>query len=176
MTAVNSATVRDRILGPALEARARNLEQYDPSPEIDSLLEELRARVQMLAVRRDREALLALIDEVIASNDLEGREELSVAGVADQLATDLADYERNGKHVPSDRLGCKAIARRLRDPLRLLADPAGRKPAEIVEASRVVRDTIKLVTQVQLLSPTVEHELGKKKFATLVEIDRLVRS
>ncbi len=107
-----------------------------------------------------------MIDATIASNAQEADGELTICGVADRLVTDLRDRELNG--AGTQALTAKGIARHLREPLRLVAKPAGCPSADLVDAGRTIGDAVARVPRMQLLSTAVEHELGAAKFTTLL--------
>jgi DNA-binding transcriptional ArsR family regulator len=164
---VSASAVERAFLEPSMEARVHNLDQYDPSPGIDSQLERIRALAHEFPPSSLREKLLAEVDAAIISNVREGREVLGIAGSADQLVTDLRRIE----HGPnSQALGAKAIARYLREPLALLSSPEGTPAGDLVHARQRLHDAIDAVPLLMLMSPAVEHELGQTKYAGLVDI------
>jgi hypothetical protein len=160
-----TASAVDRaFLSPGMDARAHNLDQYDPSPGVDSQLERIRALALRLPPSLMREALLDEIDAAIASNRSEGHSILDISGAADQLITDLRRLEKNNG---AKMLGAKAIARHVREPLAHLLNPQDCSPRELTDARRILLETIAEVPRLMLLSPTVEHELGRQRFAAL---------
>lgn len=161
---LTAGTARTRLLDPAMEARARNLQQFDPSPAVDSLLERLRALALGFPPSSQREVLVALIDGAIESNILEGGEERLICGVADELVTHLRTAETSGVRRS---LGARSIANRLRGPLALIASPAGAPAGELIGACRIVGELVTAIPPSQLLSRAVAHELGQQKFTTL---------
>ncbi len=163
---ITSASINTAFLEPAMEARALNLSQYDPSAAVDSSLERIRALALRLPPSSEREELLLEVEETIASNVLEASAELSLCGDADRLVTDLRGAELGRIRQV---LGTKTIARRLRKPLDDLLDDdsIGRRQ---FEAHAVIRATIAEVPRLMLLSDAVAHELGNEKFALLLDL------
>lgn len=160
---VTAAAIDRAFLAPGMDARARNLDQYDPSPGVDSQLERIRALALRLPPGPEREALISEVDATILSNSLEGTEILGINGDADRLVTDLRRIERNSDQ---QALCAKAIARHLREPLRSLVSDSS-STSERVTARRILLETIARVPRLMLLSAGVEHELGREKFALL---------
>ena len=64
----------------------------------------------------------------------------------------------------------KAIARHVRAPLAQISSPAEVSVASLVRARRALREVVDRVPLLMLLSPTVERELGAKKFTALCNI------
>lgn len=166
---LTAATTRRAFLEPALDARALNLAQqrliHNPSPEPDSVLELLA--LMTADTRGEREAFKALVGGAVRlgqSNRAEGGFEARIAGAADRLAVELRDAETGGS---PGALTAKAIARALREPLRTIARPPLGAPERLVAAGRAVGEIFALVPSEQLLSPAVEHELGREKFGAL---------
>ncbi len=167
---VTAGVVRDVFLFPSMDARAANIEQrrllFNSSPEPDSLFEHLE--LLRSGESRSWRALIAITTDLSASNSIEGDHELGIAGAADQLATDLRDRELNGNApVP---LAAKAIARRLRGSLTSLSQPAGIPATDLLKAATTIAETIRRVPRLQLLSPAVAHELGRRKYELLCEL------
>ncbi|HEY0391014.1 MAG TPA: hypothetical protein VGC63_04830 [Solirubrobacterales bacterium] len=161
---VTSSAIDGAFLGPGMEARAHNLDQYDPSPGVDSQLERIRALALRLPPSPECEALMAEVDAAIASNLREAEAELAICGAADQLVTDLRHIERNGGNAA---LSAKAIARHLRTPLAHVSSPDGVPVADLVNARNALSEAVHAIPLLMLLSRAVEHELGAKKFAVL---------
>ena len=169
---VSADHVKQSFLGPAMDARALNLNQNfrlaNGTPECDSLFEHLRCiEVDTREERTHLELALGLVTVVSAENMSEGAIEQLICGAADTLARDLRGVELNGV---SGVLKAKSIARRLRGPLALLGSPAALPSMAFVDAVREVDDVIRLVPSSQLLSAGVEHELGGARFRLLREL------
>jgi hypothetical protein len=164
---VSASAINGAFLENAMEARAHNLRQYDPSAAVDSHLERIQALALRLPPGPEREELLLEVEAAIDSNLEEAYAELALCCAADQLVSDLRFGERNGSRQV---FGAKAIARHLRPPLDILSRLEGRPPAEIVEARHKVREAIAEIPRLMLLSPAVAHELGAAKFRVLREL------
>lgn len=161
---ISSAAIDRGFLAPSMEARAHNLDQYNPSPGVDSQLERIRALALRLPPSPECEALMGEIDDAIASNLAEADAELGLCGTADQLVSDLRHLERNQL---AESLGAKAIARHLRAALDCFLHPQGRPVVEMTAAREVVRAAVAEVPRLMLLSGAVRHELGEQKFSVL---------
>lgn len=155
---VTAAMVRARFLHPSMEATARNLEQFDPSPECDSLLE--WAIVHIQAGRREQ--AIATIETAIRSNELEGDESRSISSTADQLCADLE------RMMVAQTLGIKALCRQLRPILKAIEHGL---PHEVSAAIVEWREVHQTVPTVELSRPGVRRELGVKLSAVM---DRLL--
>lgn len=174
---VTATAIEQAFLAPGMDARALNLDQYDPSPGVDSQLERIRALALKLPPSSEREVLVSEVDATILSNSLEGEAELTITGAADQLVTDLRRIEHSGKG--NAVLGAKAIARHLRQPLECVSRPEGRPMAELITARDQLQQAIATVPLLVLLSCAVERELGHEKFDALrllAEKDGVARS
>lgn len=147
---VSSTVIRTEVLHRSMEATARNLEQWNPSPEIDSHLE--RA-LRDLLTGKPRVAVAAHILAAVHSNHLEGEQNLQINGTADRLVEDLE------RIVIGQRLGIKALCRKLRPILR--GFDAG-SPAEAADALGHWRDLRRSVPTAELTRPGVRRELGVK--------------
>lgn len=165
---VSAAAIERAFLAPSMDGRAHNLDQYDPSPGVDSSLERIRALALRLPPGSEREALIAEVDEAIASNCREAEAELAVSGAADQLVADLRHIERSGQ--AGTALGAKSIARALRQPLECMTHPDGRAVAELVAARDQLHRAVAEAPLLMLLSSAVERELGGEKFTALREL------
>lgn len=161
---VTAGAVEAAFLEPGMDARAHNLRQFNPSPATDSLLERLRALALRLPPSNEREGLLAIADELIASNAAEGEAERLINGSADALVTDLRRIERSGG---GEFLSAKAVYRQLQPALSCLIYSHVASAREISESVRILREAVDQVPRLMLLSKTVERELGAKKFAVL---------
>lgn len=164
---VSAAAIDHAFLAPGMEARAHNLDQFDPSPAVDSQLERIRELALRLPSGPEREALLAEVEAAIASNLSEGTAVLAINGTADQLVTDLRDGERNGLR---EVLGAKAIARHLRAALECHLHAAEQPATDLVAARETLRAALAEIPRLMLLSPAVERELGREKFAVLRDL------
>lgn len=167
---VTAATTRRTFLDPAMDAIALNREQqrlvYDPSPEVDSLLEHVNALAA--AAPGPTGTILALLRRFLASNQLEGDSERRIAAAADQLTRDLRRSELNSVAPrPHAAIPAKRLARTLRGPLAAILSPADRDPLAFVAAVRRVDDAIRAVPTVQLLAPTVRRGMRAEQFALL---------
>lgn len=171
---VPSSLIRDRVLAPAMDARAENLRQArlisNPSPEIDSITEHLTelARTTTPAQRPHVRALLELVRDLATSNHAEGETQTTIAGVVDHLASDLRKAETLDR---SGELGVKAIARRLRLPLEDLVN--GKRPdsRKVVAARAAVNAVLREVPGVYLLdNASLRHELGVTRYTLLCEL------
>jgi len=164
---ITAALARSAFLDPALEAQALNDEQglllYNPSEEPDSLLELVRAERDRATPAAHTLRLARLTRQLATSNGRERYFERSIAGAADQIVRATRDLELNraGEAV----LAAKAIARALREPLRMLT--AERLDWQAIQAAREVDRLLARVPRLQVLSPTVAHELGKAKYELL---------
>lgn len=164
MPTLTSRCMRDRFLHPAMDARALNLDQerlfFNPTPEVDSLLEHLTAAGMNPAARA---ACLDVIRRLVAANRAEGEAERQLAGAADRLAVELRTAESEGLGAPS----AKRLAALLREPLGVIAKPPAEDGLRFVAAVRQVDTAIRETPESVLLSSTVEHELGPGRFALL---------
>lgn len=157
---MNAALVRNNFLFPAMEAIAHNIRQFDDSPEVDSILEQLRVRVSTAIVEPElRDELLGLVEECIDSNRLEGVETKSVAKVADEVSADLHRRETAGV---SKSLSADAIARALRDHCKIVRTPAGRTAKELTRSHLAIKQVFDDVPIAQVTAQAVLHQLGAK--------------
>lgn len=152
---VTSALVRDEVLAPAMTSLAHNLDQFNDTPEVDSGLE----RILEAATAGDLDRVRRETLEGIASNLLEGQATGKVAGFGDRLAVQLHRIETA---TGGTGLSTKAICRRLRDPLKVVRDPAAFTVAEVTEAHLTVKETVRSVPATELLKGSVRRELGTK--------------
>lgn len=165
---VTADHVRRAFLDPAMDARALNQDQarliYDPSPEVDSLLEVLgQVSPATDECRRHMKRAIAKCVKLGLSNRGEGGLEARVAGAADQLTRELHGQQLQGNSA----IAAKACARMLREPLSAIACPPLGEPRRLIEAGRAVGEVFVRVPSEVLLSRAVEHELGVEKFALL---------
>jgi hypothetical protein len=165
---VTAATQERSVLEPAMDARAANLFQFNPTPVVDSAMERALSFAMQLPPGVRRGALVGELEAAIRSNSFEGQQECSIAGFACTLVTDLRSIERRASR--SHPLAAKAIARRLRVPLTHIARPAGLPAADLVRSCRVVNEAIAETPRAQLLTVTVEHELGSEKYELLARL------
>lgn len=156
--------LREEVLHPSMESTCHNLDQYDPSPEADSILEHLEVLVAQLPDGPTKSQIEKHLAAAIASNLREGGETRRVSGAADRLVAELRSIETNGVRRA---IGAKSLARGLRAPLAILLDPAGRSASELVRARRQVFAVIGEIPAAQLRSRRLRHELAKRKFDLL---------
>jgi hypothetical protein len=151
-----------------LDARALNLEQarllFDPSVEVDSLLELPAALLRAGAPAVLVSELSVLCRRVLESNLLEGERERVLAGVLDEQLAAIRVLPVAG------RLTAKGIARAVRGPLGVVLDGGGGDAVRYFRACCAVRDVVAAVPRAQLLAPAVRHELRERKFRLLAEL------
>lgn len=153
----------EAIRADALDAQALNHHQrllvVNPSDEIDSIAEHVRELVRLAtpAQRPHLRAVLKMLRDLVNSNQAEAERERRIAGAADHLAS------------VGEPWGKRRVARELRDPLANLASPIITGAARD-DALRRVLDVVALSTRENVLSETVLHEIGAKRFALLTEI------
>ncbi len=171
-----AATLRREILEPSLEARAINLGEervfYNPSPEPDSLIEVLAAATRTLAAAgaHGKRQAVYLWDYTLEARDhnrREGDKELVVCGAADGMVSHTRSLELSGSG--GNPLTAKALARALREPLRVIAEPSLGDPRAWVDAGRVIGEVFARTPSAQLFAPEVLRDLGKAKAAVLRE-------
>jgi hypothetical protein len=168
---MSAQIIREHILAPALDGIARNHRQtriiVNPTPEIDSIVEHVTEliRTAVPAQRPHLAALIGLCRDLLAENRAEGELERSVAGAADRLAVDLARAATVGQKP----LGARSAARELRAPLANLANPIIQGTARDT-ALAAVRGVVARSTRDNVLSNTVRHELGPKRYQLLADI------
>lgn len=165
MSGLTSAVVRSEFLDRAMESTAHNLDQFNPSPETDSILELLRDTINTkifdLVLRQE---LMELVVAAIHSNRFEGIESQAIAAKADQVTTDLHRMETAGIKMA---VSGKAVAARLRDPLKIVRTPAGRPAKEITDAHLSIKAAVAEIPAAQLTSRSARYELGAKNFRAL---------
>jgi hypothetical protein len=161
---VTAATVRREQLDPLLEGIGQNRLQFNPTPDLDSLLELQREALLRSPPGRMQKLALTINERLIASNSLEGQQERRVAGFTDQLVRDLRDTELNG--AASSSLNGKAIARQLRPPLQQLAGA----PTPDARAFLAIAELTRSLPRATLLAPAVRRELGDELFAALHDL------
>ncbi len=177
MNAVTAPTVRRLFLEPGMDARALNdaqarLVSNPDTPELDSLTERLAAMGPALRGTTATPHLVHAFDIALAlrdSNGTEGQIQRTICGSADRLVTDLRSLELSGSGGASP-LTAKAIARALREPLRVIAEPSLGDPRAWVDAGRTVGEIFARTPSGQLFAPAVTRELGKDKAAALREL------
>ena len=159
-------------LAHVMDARGANLEQnallYNPSPEVDSLAELPAELLRQVRAGNIDPALFAtwakLSRRLLESNIAEGASEMTAAGL-------LEDHIARARTAPlAARMTAKSIARRLRDPLRVMLDPAAHDAIEFFRAAGAIRDVLAACPREQLLAPAVEHHLGGRKFRLLTQL------
>jgi hypothetical protein len=91
--------VRKHLLFPAMDATAVNAEEgrliYNPSPEVDSLVEHL-ALIRPYIPIAEFSKLLTLVKQIMDANERESRLERQIAGFADQMSHAMRSLETNG--------------------------------------------------------------------------------
>lgn len=157
---ITSALVRDGVLAPAMESLCHNLQQFDPSPEIDSDCERLREALLL----GDHDAAHRYLDRIMESNLLEGELTGEAAENGDRLAADLHHRETRGEGIGFPTL---AIVRRLRDPLKVVRKPSDHTAKELTFAHQIIKDTVREIPAGELLKASVRRELGNKLFSAL---------
>jgi hypothetical protein len=167
---VTAATVRTSFLEPGMDARALNIEQArlleNETPGLDSLAEVLDVARPLLPPGLGS-VLVSVATRLDTSNEVEGRMEQAIAGAADGLTRTLRGLELAGNGSP---FVARAIARRLREPLATVADPAAAGARELVEAGRIIGEVLGSVPATQVFTATVAHELGEEKYRALCEL------
>jgi hypothetical protein len=172
---VTAALIRRDYLEPGMDARALNdaqarLVSNPDTPELDSLTERLAAMGPTLRGTGATPHLIHAFDlalELRDSNRSEGAIERGICGSADRLVTDLRSLELSGSG--GNPLTAKALARALREPLRVIAEPRG-DPRAWVDAGRTVGEIFARTPSGQLFAPEVLRDLGKAKAAALREL------
>lgn len=120
------------------------------------------------AVNDERQQLLAelalLLEQIRRRAVAEGERQR-------QLARLMETEVQRARMAPlEERLTAKGIARRLRGPLAVLADPSGQDALAFFRAAGVVREVIAACPTEQLLAPAVRHELRGRKFDLLRQL------
>lgn len=166
-----AAVMRD-VRDQALDGLVHNQDQrrliYNPDTEAaDSLIEHLAllARTSAPEQRPHIKAALDIARRISQSNRLEGARGRQVAGSTDRLADELQRITQGGV-AP---LGRRRAARELRGPLANLVNPLVAGTARD-EALAAVRDVVSRSSRDNVLSNTVRHEIGPKRYALLVEL------
>lgn len=161
----------DGLLHPALDAQAANDEQArlidQPGGPVDSLAEmiDLVHPLDPALAQQMRGALRQLQD----SNAAERACERTIAGTADDLARDLAKAQQAGRGLTT---GARAIAGRIRDHVKVLAEPRPDGTA-FAAACAAIRREARLVGVDRLRSKQVRNELGGARHDALVaHLDR----
>lgn len=151
---ITATVVKTEFLDRSMEATCWNLQQFNPSPEIDSDLERALEAIRAGDVKAAERWVLAAID----ANHREGQQNLEISGAADQLACELE------RQVVGATVGIKALCRELRPVLK---NVDGGSPAEAADAVLRFRALRARVPAAQLTSKGVRRELGKKLSAVL---------
>lgn len=170
MATVSHPFVVERFVDPSIEAMsiiaAELRALYNPSPELDSVIEHLLAIEPSSDEEREHlQEIGRLVVHVAMLNGDEVDQLRVIAGAADTLACDLHAEERNGT---SESLKAKAIAQRVRGPLDVLGEPADARA--FVDAAWALRDLFDRVPEHRIFTEQVEHELGGRKFRRLREL------
>jgi hypothetical protein len=170
--AVTAGTLQRKVLDPALEAIALNRAQerivYDPSPERDSIAEWVNAMAD--SDPESCAAIMGLLAQLVASNQLEQTEILRIAGFSDETIRHLRRLERTAAGATSQAWTRRRLIDRLRQPLAVIADPVPHDAMTFVQAVRVVDDLIVRVPLSDLLADAVLYQLGQAKAAKLREL------
>jgi hypothetical protein len=150
-----------------MEATCHNLDQHNPDPEPNSILEFMGLEIDRLADSPVKHRLVALHRAAIESNRIERDLTRAVSGDVDGAIRSLRGLTATGCVVrpPNVHELRKVLAR----PLAILADPAGRTATQLEAARKQVDRLIFQTPRAQLLSAAVIHNLGKKKAAVLIE-------
>lgn len=161
---ISAATARRNVLEPSIEAQAHNDRQalliHNATADCDSLLERLNLLTHHApAIVAD---CLSDVRRIVESNAAERAEEHRIAGFGDQLVTDLRRVELNEPHLKL-AMPAKQVAAHAREPLSRIAHNH-----DLVSAVRAIDTLIRRVPRAQLLSPTVQYELGAQKYALLL--------
>lgn len=152
---ITSALVRNKVLDPAMESLAHNLDQYNPTREVDSYLERALLALDAGDIDKAKRSVL----EAIESNRLEAETCGEVAAFGDRLAADLHRIETRGGQ---GEFSTKAICRNLRDPLKIILRPEGHTPCEITKAHLKVKVAALEIPADELLKDSVRRDLGQK--------------
>lgn len=155
-----------KVLAPSIEATCHNLDQHNPTPEVDSIFEFMGVEIEQLPDGPRKRRLSVLLVAAIESNSHEGDQHLAISGDIDQAITDLRRVATGGTIVKAPNV--HQLTALLRPPLTLLTDPAGRTPAQ-VHAAEVEVDRLFDQHGKRVLSAAVIHNLGKAKARVLIE-------
>lgn len=151
---VSAHLIENRILNPALDGQVVNLDQFNPSPEVDSHLEHVLDALNSGDLERAKKHTLA----AIALNHVEGQMLRIIAGTADDAAATM----RNVRSSVTALSGRRVVAK-LTGPLGALLNGPD------AEAARVVVETVRVTPVSMLTSKQARHQLGKAKMAKLEE-------
>ena len=163
----NPADFLDRqVHAPSMEATCHNLDQHNPSPEIDSIFEFMGVEIEQLPDSPRKQRLSTLLIAAVESNRHEGNQHLAISGDVDQAITDLRRITAGGPAIK--RPNVHQLTALLRRPLTLLADPAGRTQAQLDQAGTEI-DRLFQQHGKRLFAATVIHNLGKAKARVLIE-------
>ena len=166
---LTAATVKRHGLEPAMEVIAagefEREELFDPSPEIDSVLEYLLTLPQTV----ERDESIARLRRALRLNECQSVEARIISGFTDELARRCREDELAGV---SAAITAKAVARRLREPLAMIASPLLFGTDALIDASQIIGEAIGKVPSAQLLSPEGAHQLGAERFELLVRISQ----
>jgi hypothetical protein len=157
---VTSDVVTHGALEPALDAEVLNHDQarliYDPSPQIDSLVELVDGAF------KNAVAMARLLSELAASNGLELDRERMIAGFADDLAAALRHCEHNTTDGP---LSARRLAAELAPMLDVLSDPSA--PFDYAPAVHKLRGIFAATPHAALFAKSTLHHLRPKREAAL---------
>ena len=170
MTGVSALVLRSGFVEPGMDGIACNQAQsrivFDPSPEVDSLVEAL---VAMRDGVDPGELLTAerLLVELLRVNRAEGDIWRAVTGRADALACELHRLEVTGA-APCG-LATRALANALRAPLGVLCAPIV-DPIAAADAVRAVDRVTAVLPRERIVGGSLEHQLGGRRYRRLVEL------
>lgn len=141
--------------------RQQALACFNPDREINSLAERIVALRHHGVAPDVIRTLLADVKTVLALNDREGAGTLELAGHLDEMATLLADDERNDGHVVRTR-NTKNVAADLRVHLRTLRE----RPTDAKAWTAVAR-IVESTPRERLGCSTMRRQLGHGPFEQL---------
>lgn len=152
------------IEGQAMNAAGR-LILFNPSPEIDSIAEEIAALERNYGVPRS--AVRSMLAKLGRAIDLNGREERCYRDIAGALNRATAVQSTPSLARASTVRGAYAL---LREPLGVLAaNRAGQKVdgRALVDAAGLVRRVVEVAPRKTLLSPALERQLRRPRMEAL---------
>ena len=181
---LTASSIERDYLSNSLDAIAANDEQarliFNPSPEVDSLVEDFKLLIGSSRRSVDRQADAPLparladtsrrLRALAHSNGRERRFELAISAAADRDVRSARDLALNGRAGGEAVLACKAIARAVRVPLKTIADPPAGDGMALVDAVRAVDQVLARAPAAQVCSPTVRHEIGDARYRLLCDL------
>jgi hypothetical protein len=157
------------VLRDVLDARGSNLAQarllFNATPEVDSLIELVHTLPVDLGTKR---LLLTYCSDLLTLNADEGEHERQAAGILDAAVAALrhaATVERQ-----TNPFTVKALARRLRPPLAIIANAGHHDALAFVTAVRTIDEVVAVVPVSQLLTPSVRNQLGPNRYQLLEQL------